>query len=161
MMKRLSPTLGIAIAILLCAPSFAQTLQTKMPLSADAQLRVLLQEFLDGAARNDKAIHQRFWADDVIYTSAQGVVRNKAEILKHVEEPQPPDAPKMTYSAEDVKINDFGDWAVVNFRLVAKSEKDGKTETTNYRNTGTFRRRNGQWQAVAWQATKIAEPSAK
>jgi ketosteroid isomerase-like protein len=132
-----------------------------MPLSADAQLRVLLQEFLDGAARNDKAIHQRFWADDVIYTSAQGVVRNKAEILKHVEEPQPPDAPKMTYSAEDVKINDFGDWAVVNFRLVAKSEKDGKTETTNYRNTGTFRRRNGQWQAVAWQATKIAEPSAK
>jgi ketosteroid isomerase-like protein len=161
MMKRLSPTLGIAIAILLCAPSFAQTLQTKMPLSADAQLRVLLQEFLDGAARNDKAIHQRFWADDVIYTSAQGVVRNKAEILKHVEEPQPPDAPKMTYSAEDVKINDFGDWAVVNFRLVAKSEKDGKTETTNYRNTGTFRRRNGPWQAVAWQATKIAEPSAK
>jgi ketosteroid isomerase-like protein len=131
-----------------------------MPLSADAQLRVLLQEFLDGAGRND-TIHQRFWADDVIYTSAQGVVRNKAEILKHVEEPQPPDAPKMTYSAEDVKINDFGDWAVVNFRLVAKSEKDGKTETTNYRNTGTFRRRNGQWQAVAWQATKIAEPSAK
>jgi ketosteroid isomerase-like protein len=145
-----------SIALLLCAPSFAQI---KAPLSSNADLRVLLNEFLAGAARNDKAMHERFWADDVTYTSAQGVVRNKAEIMKHVEEPQPPDAPKMTYSAEDVRIHDFGDWAIVNFRLVANSEKDGKTETTNYRNTGTFRRRNGQWQAVAWQATKIAEPA--
>lgn len=156
--KRLNPVLAIAIAILLCTPIFAQM---KSPLSTDAQLRVLLDEFLAAAGHNDKAMHERFWADDVTYTSAQGVVRNKAEIMKHVEEPQPPDAPKMTYAAEDVNIHDFGDWAVVNFRLVAKSEKDGKTEVANYRNTGAFRRRNGQWQAVAWQATKIAEPSGK
>ena len=151
-------TMAMAIAVLLCTPTFAQI---KAPLSTDADLRVLLNEFLAGAGHNDKAMHERFWADDVTYTSAQGVVRNKAEIMKHVEEPQPADAPKMTYSAEDVNIHDFGDWAVVNFRLVAKSEKDGRTETANYRNTGTFRRRNGQWQAVAWQATKIAEPNAK
>jgi len=60
-----------------------------------------------------------------------------------------------------VRIKDLGDWAVVNFKLVAKTEKDGKTETANYRNTGTFRRRDGQWQVVAWQATKIEEASAK
>jgi ketosteroid isomerase-like protein len=156
--KRLTQMMAMAIAILLCTPTFAQM---KSPLSSDAQLRVLLDEFLAGAGHNDKAMHERFWADDVTYTSAQGVVRNKAEIMKHVEEPQPPDATKMTYAAEQVNIHDFGDWAVVNFRLVAKSEKDSKTETTNYRNTGTFRRRNGQWQAVAWQATKIAEPSGK
>jgi ketosteroid isomerase-like protein len=158
MTRHMPLALGAAIAILFCTPTFAQM---KSPLSTDAQLRVLLDEFLAGAGHNDKAMHERFWADDVTYTSAQGVVRNKAEIMKHVEEPQPADAPKMTYSAEDVNIHDFGDWAVVNFRLVAKSETSGKTEVANYRNTGAFRRRNGQWQAVAWQATKIAEPSGK
>ena len=155
-MKSLSPTLCAAIVILLFSPAMGQM---RAQLSTDAQLRVLLNEFLDGASRNDLATHQRFWADDVTYTSAKGVVRTKADIIKAHDEPTPPDAPKMTYSAEDVRINDQGDWAIVNFRLVAKSEKDGKTETTNYRNTGTFRRRNGQWQVVAWQATKIEEPS--
>jgi ketosteroid isomerase-like protein len=152
MTKRISPALCAAIVILLSSPALAQA---KAPLTADAQLRVLITEFLDGAGRNDKAMHQRFWADDVTYTSAKGVVRTKAEIMKSLDEPTPPDAPKSTFSAEDIRINDQGDWAIVNFRLVAKTEKDGKTETANYRNTGTFRRRNGHWQAVAWQATKI------
>ena len=44
----------------------------------------------------------------------------------------------------------------VNFRLVQHNEKDGKQETNYFRNTGTFLKRNGKWQVVAWQATKIA-----
>ena len=47
--------------------------------------------------------------------------------------------------------------AVVAFRLVGKTNKTGKTETANYFNTGTFVKRDGKWQAVAWQATKIPE----
>lgn len=156
MKARVNPAVAMAVAILLCSPSVAQM---KAAPTTETQLKLLLNEFLDGAGRNDKAMHERFWADDVTYTSAKGVVRNKAAILRSLDEPRAPDAPKMTYSAEDVNVHDLGEWAVVNFRLVAKSEKDGKTETTNYRNTGTFRRRNGQWQAVAWQATKIEEPT--
>jgi hypothetical protein len=41
--------------------------------------------------------------------------------------------------------------------LVATSKKEGKTEVTNYLNTGTFLKRNGKWQVVSWQATKMAE----
>ena len=156
MKKQFSPTLCAAVMILLLTPAMAQT---KAALTTEAQLRVLLNEFLDGAGRNDKAMHDRFWADDVTYTSAKGVVRTKADIMKSLDEPASPNDPKATYSAEDVRVNDLGDWAIVNFRLVATMQKDGKTEVANYRNTGTFRRRNGQWQAVAWQATKIEEPS--
>jgi len=36
------------------------------------------------------------------------------------------------------------------------SEND-KPVTRTFRNTGTFMKRNGVWQAVAWQATPIAE----
>src|SRR5689334_9726554 len=156
MTKQLSPALCAALVILLFAPALAQNAS-----STESQLKTLLTQFLDGAGKNDKAMHARFWADDVTYTSAKGVVRTKADIMKSLDEPTPPDAPKSTFSAEDVRIKDLGDWAVVNFKLVAKTEKDGKTETANYRNTGTFRRRDGQWQVVAWQATKIEEASAK
>ena len=64
-----------------------------------------------------------------------------------------PGDPEPTYSAEDITTHVYGETIVVAFRLVNKS---GDT-TESYRNTGTFLRRNGQWQVVAWQATKIPE----
>jgi ketosteroid isomerase-like protein len=66
---------------------------------------------------------------------------------------------KTTYSAEDVTVHEFDDTAIVAFRLVARTEtksvKGSEVETDSYRNTGTFVRRNGRWQVVAWQATKM------
>jgi len=89
------------------------------------------------------------------------VVTNKAETLKNVASLRPTAESKTTYSAEDVTVRYYGDTAVVAFQLVARTEHaGGKIETGNYRNTATFLRRNGRWQAVAWQSTKIPEGTA-
>ena len=129
-------------------------------MNSHEQIQKLIRDFLIGAGNNDVAEHERFWADDVIYTSSAGVVRTKAEILKNVREAvAKADAndPKTTFDAEDMTIHDFGNFAVVNFRLVAHDEKDGKPETRYFRNTGTLRRLNNEWRVIAWQATKIEE----
>ena len=122
-----------------------------------AALTSLLQEFLDGASRNDAAVHDRFWADDLIYTRSAGVRTNKVELMKGVRSaPAPkPDDPKTVYSAEDIQIHQYDDAAVVAFRLVANTTKGTTKEVLNYLNTGTFIKRNGRWQAVAWQSTKM------
>ena len=54
-------------------------------------------------------------------------------------------------------MRQYGDVAVVAFRLVAESRDaaDDALVATRYFNTGTFLRRHGEWRAVAWQATKI------
>jgi phage-related protein len=59
-----------------------------------------------------------------------------------------------TYTAEDIRIQQYGDTAIVAFRLVGTNDSGGKTQVTRYLNTGTFLRRKGTWQAVSWQATK-------
>ena len=126
---------------------------------AAAELTKLLNEFLVGASRSDAAVHDRFWADDLIYTSALGVRRSKADVMQGVRSappPKPGDA-RNNYSAEDVRIHQYGDTAIVAFRLLNRAEKDGKTETTKYLNTGTFLKRKGIWQVVAWQATKAPD----
>lgn len=128
---------------------------------AAAELTKLLNEFLAGASHNDVAMHDRFWAEDVIYTGSGGRRRGKAEIMKDVRSapaPKPGD-PKTTYTAEDVRIQQYGNTAIVAFRLVATTEKDGKTEVANYLNTGAFLKRKGKWQVVSWQATKAAVPA--
>ncbi|MCA1826901.1 MAG: nuclear transport factor 2 family protein [Myxococcales bacterium] len=117
------------------------------------EIEGLLREFLSKVDRPE--MHARFWADDVIYVSATGNVRSKAEILKNVTEgaAKAPSEPGPAFDAENVRVRQFGDVAVLNFRLVARAE--GKA--THYRNSGVFVERDGRWQAVSWQATKEPE----
>lgn len=128
------------------------------------QLTAMLNQFLDDASSGNRAGFDRFFADDVIYTGSNALVRRKPDIMKNVGSMKPTPDKKTTYSAEDVTVHDFGDAAVVAFRLVARTETKNAAgphvETDSYRNTGTFVRRNGRWQVVAWQATKIAKAAA-
>ncbi len=143
----------LAVALILTGLncSFAETAPDS------AELTKLLQDFLAGAGHNDVAMHERFWADDLIYTSSAGKRTDKASIVQEVRADGPPKAgAEMTvYSAEDIRIQQYADTAIVAFRLVAKTEDNGKTTLSNYFNTGTFLKRDGRWQAVAWQATVI------
>lgn len=115
--------------------------------SDEATLRRMLDEFLVGASRNDSTVHARFWAEDLIYTSSLGKRMGKADILRDVNNPSNADEPPVTYTAQDVQVRLYGKTAVIAFRLV--------TQEQQYFNTGTFVKRDGRWQAVAWQATKI------
>ena len=118
-----------------------------------------MKEFLDGAGRNDIAVHERFWANELIYTRAVGQRLSKADILRDMKAeaaaPKKPDEGVTTYSAEDARVLQYDNTAVVAFRLVATTKKESTTEVANYFNTGTFVKRDNKWQAVAWQATKI------
>ena len=120
-----------------------------------AELTALLAEFLDGATRNDAAIHNKYWADELIYTSSGGTRFGKAELMQSVTSRGmlKPDEIETVYDSEDVRIMQYGDTAVVAFVLVGRSGAD----TKRYLNSGTFVRKNGQWQAVNWQATIKAE----
>jgi ketosteroid isomerase-like protein len=115
----------------------------------------LLTQFLAGASRNDVATHERFWADDLIYTSSAGRRMGKADILRDLRSAAQPPAANLTYSAEDVRVQLYGSTAVVAFRLVRSLGGDGRTQVTKFWNTGTFVKRDGRWSAVAWQATEI------
>ena len=124
-------------------------------------LTKLLNEFLAGASRNDPTVHERFWAPDLIYTGSSGRRIGKADIMKDVRTPAPtpaPTEPKTVFTAEDVRIQQYGNTAIVAFRLVGTTATSGKPEVSRYLNSGTFLKRNGKWQVVNWQATRMPRP---
>jgi ketosteroid isomerase-like protein len=152
----LRPLSWVAFAGLLVLPFAAPAAE---PAPAAEELTELLEYFLDGASRDDIAAHQRFWADDLIYTRSAGVRTNKAEILESLRAaPEAPEGPPVRYSAEDIRIQQYGDTAIVAFRLVGRTGTAERPETLAFLNTGTFLKRDGEWRAVAWQATREAEP---
>ena len=118
----------------------------------EAQIRALLADFLKNSGT--AAAHQRMWGDDLVYTSSDGSRTNKAEILAGFDTGTEKETlSTVDYRGEDVDVRLYGATAVVTFRLVG-TPKDGSAER-HYFNTGTFAKRDGQWVAVAWQATKL------
>jgi ketosteroid isomerase-like protein len=139
----------IVLLTLLCGPAHG----------ADdaAELARLLNEFLAGASVNDAAAHERFWADDLVYTSSGGERFGKQAILDELRAEDAGTAePAVVYSAEDVRIRLYDDMAVVAFRLLGTAQGE-PAEVAQYLNTGTFQKREGEWKAVAWQATRIPQ----
>ena len=132
-----------------CSPSSTNPEQDKK------ELTDLVNEFLEKV--DSKDMHNRFWADDLIYTSSSGARFGKEQIMSGFKDESTSDdstdnSSKMTYSAEDIQIQIYDKTAVVAFELVGKT---GET-TLNYLNSGTFVKRNGIWVVVNWQATKKA-----
>jgi ketosteroid isomerase-like protein len=148
-MKRILST--VIVMLMLTSGVYAQTAPD------GAALTSLLKEFLDGASRNDAAMHDRFWAEDLVYTGSSGRRIGKADIMRDQRSAPTPKSgdPATAYSAADIRIQQYGTTAIVAFRLVATTRREGKTDTANYLNTGTFLKRNGKWQAVSWQATRM------
>jgi hypothetical protein len=142
-----------ALATAQTAPEPNQEGQSKENKQSQSEVVNLLRDFLSHVS--DPAMHERFWADEVVYTGSNGKFRTKTEIVKNVREGglAKPGDPQPTFAAEDITTHVFGDTVVVAFRLV----NHAGAVTDNYRNPGTFLRRNGRWQVVAWQATKIPD----
>jgi hypothetical protein len=145
----------LSTVFLLLVSSAAVFAQAQAP---DAgELTRLLNEFLAGAGRNDVAVHGRFWAEDLVYTGSSGRRVGKADIMRDVRSAPAPKAgdPVTVYTAEDVRIRQYGDTAVVAFRLVGTTARGGAAEVSKFLNSGTFLRRGGKWQVVSWQATRL------
>ena len=119
----------------------------------------MLNDFLWGASIGSPAAHERFWAEDLVYTSSAGSRTDKETIMRamdDVDEPAEDHEPEVVYTAEDVDIRLYGDMAVVAFRLLGTTP-GVVPEVDEYFNTGTFLRIDGEWRVVAWQATRIPE----
>lgn len=164
-MRRRSLKLFVVAALLPMVPTSAPAQTANQPAkptisrnvqdtAVAEQLTQLVRDFLANVPKGDKKVFDDFFADDVIYTRSAGVTVDKAEIIKNVDV-RAVTEPQATYEADGFTVHPYGDTAVVNFRLVMHNMNQGKAETMYFRNTGTFLKRHGKWQAVAWQATRV------
>ena len=145
----------VAMVLIVTLPSLAVA-------NDEERLTQLLYDFLANTVEDDLKNHERFWSNDLVYTSSSGMRFDKNKIIRDIqdasgEQQDPTSAP--TYSAEETDIRLYGRIAIVAFKLVATWLEDKQQKQQRYFNTGTFMKRKGQWQAIAWQATKIPEES--
>jgi len=119
------------------------------------EIRELLDAFLQGASSNDAQMHDRFWAESLVYTSSSGMRFGKSELMDGLTRAVSSEEEAPVYTAAEVNIRVLNDIAIVTFRLLATST-GGQVEGEFY-NTGVLKRFDENWKAITWQATRIPD----
>jgi ketosteroid isomerase-like protein len=101
----------------------------------------------------DRSFIERILADDWSVTDLTGRVLTKAAVLEEAFGSK--DRKIVSMHIDDIRVRSFGDWAIVTGRTRAAGEYQGEVVEVTLRFTDVFAYRNGNWQAVASQATLI------
>jgi len=115
-----------------------------------------MEEALRAAiTKSDTKAYERLVADDYVFTNQDAVVRTKAQVMSAY------DSGSLKYESvkfDEIKVHPYGDTAVLTGRSTLKGQDNGKDIGGQFRYTRVYVKRQGRWQLVATQLTRIPQP---
>lgn len=112
------------------------------------------QEGAAAMAKNDLSWVEKNLPEDIFYTSADGTVVSKEEMIKSFKNS---DFKYESAAVDDMKAHVYGDSAVVTGRLKYSASAKGKHFNAVERWTDTFVKRNGRWEPVATHSSAVKQ----
>jgi hypothetical protein len=107
---------------------------------------------MQAMGEKDLATLEALLADDLIYTHSSARVDTKQSLIANMK------SGATVYSSiepSEVKAQDLGDAVVLTGIAWVKVVSRGKQLDFGVRFTDAYARRNGRWQMVAWQSTRL------
>ena len=124
---------------------------------SEQEVRKLEREWLDAYEKRDVEAMNRILSDDFKLTLSNASVQTKADILTQLKSAQESGRPSPKFLTEDVRSRVEGETVVLTGRLVQSMERDGQTRTMRASYTDTYAKRQGRWQVVASQLTRLQQ----
>jgi len=128
--------------------SIAQsTVQVSSDSTTERELLNIAQKLYDAIPLGNKAVWEKYVADDIIYTDENWRILTKEQLLESV---TPfPKGFSGSIRIADVRSRINGDAAVLSYRALEEEFVFGQQLTPIYLVTDTYFKRNGQWQLTA------------
>lgn len=123
--------------------------------SVEQAVMQMEEELRAAITKSDTKTYGRLLGDDYVFTNQDAVVRTKAQMVSAY------DSGSLKYESvkfDEIKVHAYGDTAVLTGRSTVKGQDNGKDISGQYRYTRVYVKRQGRWQLVATQLTRIAEP---
>jgi ketosteroid isomerase-like protein len=143
---------GLILTIVLAAP--LGWAETRSP--AEQELVKLENDWSQAAMKRDGAALKQFYADEYVFTDSDGTTSAKTQEIANLST----GAFRLTaYKFEDMKVRVYGEVAVVTGRnTITGFWEDIKRDISGpYRFTDIFVKRNGRWQCVTSQSSRVVE----
>ncbi len=123
--------------------------------SVEQAVMQMEEELRVAISKGDTKTYGRLVGDDYVFTNQDAVIRTKAQMVSAY------DSGSIKYESvmfDEIKVHAYGDTAVVTGRNTAKGQDNGKDIGGQFRYTRVYVKRQGKWQLVATQATRIPAP---
>jgi ketosteroid isomerase-like protein len=135
-------------SVLVALPAYAQNM------GVEKDLMKVEHEMMQAVVNRDVAALNEFYADEFLSTDSEGMVWTKSQDIAIDSE----GASRVTsFTLEDLRVQVYGDVAVVTGRIVTKGTLAGEASAGHSRFTDVFVKRDGRWRCVANHTTAIAE----
>ncbi len=136
----------VLLITLTTSPSQAQANVKVKPSSraVEAQLVELERQLSEALAKEDAAVLNRLWSDDLVFTSPNGHMTNKAQRLAG----QKPSArsSQLANINDEVKVHVYGNTAVVTVLSTWKGKAGTQEFSDQYQATHVWVKQRGRWQ---------------
>ena len=143
--------LVLAIA-LLC--SLSMSLSVAQETSVENQIKKLEQDWAQALLKGDAASLDQYEAEDIISTDPNGRITDRTQDKNDLSSG---DLKFQSVELSDLRVRVYGSAAVATGLNTAKGTFKGQEISGSFRFTDTWIKRNGKWQAVASQGTKVVQ----
>lgn len=129
--------------------------RTHAPDTEEQAVKEKERAYRDALVRGDTAVISALLADDFVATSSRGEIRDK---VKELDDMKPsPDYKTEGFDLDDINVRIFGETAIVTGRQTLKVAFRGQSNTSVFRYTRVYVKRNNGWRVVAQQLTRLPQ----
>ena len=140
------------LTVLLCTLLGLATVQAQ---SAEEQVRQAERARFAAMVKADTAALDKLLAPELVYTHGDARRIDKAAFISDFKTGA---FKYVTIDPKEINVKVYGDVAVVAGAAAMQIVNNGAPASIQIRYTNVHVKRNGAWQMVAWQATRIAQP---
>src|SRR2546425_187687 len=123
--------------------------------SAEVQLIELERQMSAALVREDAAVLNRLWSNDLIFTFPNGKVSNKAQRLAGQKPAAPSSQSESETTNDEVKVYLYGNTAVVTVLSTWKNKTNNQEYSSQFQATHVWVKQEGRWQLVAAHVSPV------
>jgi ketosteroid isomerase-like protein len=143
--------LSVLLTIVVAAPALAQSESKAAPSkrSVEVQLIELERQLSEALVKEDAAVLDRLWSNDLVFTFPNGKVSNKAQRLAGQKPAAPSSQSESETTNDEVKVYLYGNTAVVTVLSTWKGKTNNQEYSSQFQATHVWVKQQGRWQLVA------------
>lgn len=123
--------------------------------SVAGQLIELERQLSEALVREDAAVLDRLWSNDLVFTFPDGKVSNKAQRLAGQKPAAQPTPSESTTSNDEVKVYPYGNTAVVTVLSTWRGKANNQEYSSQFQATHVWTTQEGRWQLVAAHVSPV------
>jgi ketosteroid isomerase-like protein len=143
------------LIIVAAALALAQSESKASKRGVERQLIELERQLSDALVREDAAVLDRLWSNDLVFTFPNGKVSNKAQRLAGQKPAAQPSQSDSVTSNDEVKVFLYGNTAVVTVLSTWSGKKNNQAYSSQFQATHVWVKQEGRWQLVAAHVSPV------